>query len=224
MNCNEYYSRQAGGVLPYFAGAQYQRGHGLGSLVGSLLRSAMSLIKRGAAALGRGTLKTGVRIADDVLSGQGIKNAAKRRVTDAGRSLMRGFFAPGVRPRKRIKRAPARKGITSATRQLKRQTPKKREADIFDNDSFRTETIVRKGQDRAGSLYRTPDSDQHRRQPCSGTSTYGLFGLGWTGGIPDTWIWRRLPGSRQHDATRAGEGDTSQWGRSRLGRSRGSSQ
>ena len=139
MNYNEYYAHQAGGALPYFAGAQYQRGHGLGSLYGDMLRSAMPLIKRGAVALGRGALKTGVRIADDVMSGQSIKKAAKRRVTDAGRNLMRGLLAPGVRPRKRIKRAPAKKGVTSTTRRRKRQTSAKREADIFDNDDgFRT--------------------------------------------------------------------------------------
>ena len=89
MNYNDYYARQAGGALPYFAGAQYQRGHGLGSLFGSLLRSAMPLIKRGAVALGKGALKTGVRIAGDVLSGQNIKTAAKRRVTDAVISSIR---------------------------------------------------------------------------------------------------------------------------------------
>ena len=49
---------------------------------------------------------------------------------------MRGLLAPGVRSRKRIKRAPARKGDTTATRRRKRQTPKKREADIFDKDGF----------------------------------------------------------------------------------------
>ena len=122
MNYNDYYTRQAGGALPYFAGAQYQRGHGLGSLFGGLLRSAMPLIKRGEVAL-----KIGVR------------KATKRRVTDAGRNLMRGLLAPGVRARKRIKRAPAKKGVTSATRRRKRQTSTKREADIFDNDDgFRT--------------------------------------------------------------------------------------
>ena len=126
MNYNEYYARQAGSALHYFAGAQYQRGHGLGSLFGGLLRSAMPLIKRGAVSLGKGALKTGVRIADDVISGQSIKKAAKRCVMDAGRSLMRGLLAPGVRLRKRIKRAPARKGVTSATRRRKRQPPKKR--------------------------------------------------------------------------------------------------
>ena len=89
MNYNDYYARQAGGALPYFAGAQYQRGHGLGSMFGSLLRSAMPLIKRGAVALGKGALRTGVRIAGDVLSGQNIKTAAKRRVTDAVLSSIR---------------------------------------------------------------------------------------------------------------------------------------
>ena len=77
MNYNDYYARQAGGALPYFAGAQYQRGHGRGSLFGGLLRSAMPLIKRSAVALGKGALKTGVRIAGDVLSGQNIKNGCQ---------------------------------------------------------------------------------------------------------------------------------------------------
>ena len=81
MNYNDYYRRHAGGALPYFAGARYQRGHGLGSLFGGLLRSAMPLIER---ALGKGALKTGVRIADDVLSGQSIK----RQPNDASRMLV----------------------------------------------------------------------------------------------------------------------------------------
>ena len=109
MNYNDYYARQAGGALSYFARVPYQRGHGLGSLFGGLQRSAMPLIKRGALALGIGALKTGVRIAGDVLSGQNIKTAAKRRVTDAGRTMLCGIVIPGMRPRKRIKRAPAKK-------------------------------------------------------------------------------------------------------------------
>ena len=128
MNYNDYYARQAGGALPYFAGAQYQRGHGLGSLFGSLLRSAMPLIKRGAVALGKGALKTGVRIAGDVLSGQNIKTAAKRRVTDAVMSRLR---AP---PGKRIKRAAAKATFTAVKRRRKKRTSTKRAADIFDDD------------------------------------------------------------------------------------------
>ena len=49
---------------------------------------------------------------------------------------MSGLLTPGVRPRKRIKRASAKKGVTTVARQRKRQTTKKREADIFD-DGFR---------------------------------------------------------------------------------------
>ena len=135
-----YTVHKAGGALPYFASAQYQRDHGLGSLFSGLLRSAMPLIKRGALALGKGALKTGVRIPDDVMSGQSIKTATKRRVANAGRNLMHGLVVPGVRPRKRIKRAPAKKGVTLAKRRRKRQTSTKREADIFDNDDDGTRT------------------------------------------------------------------------------------
>ena len=98
MNYNDYYARQSGGALPYFACARYKRGHGLGILFGGLLRSAMPLIKRGAVSLGKGALKTGVRIA-----GQSIKRAAIRRLTDTGKTMLRDILIPGVRPRKRIK-------------------------------------------------------------------------------------------------------------------------
>ena len=52
----------------------------------------MPLIKRGSVPLGKGALKTGLRIADDVMSGQNIKTAAKRRATDAGKDLIRGLL------------------------------------------------------------------------------------------------------------------------------------
>ena len=77
---------------------------------------------------------------------------------------------------------------------------------------------MRGSQDRAGSLYRTPHSELHHRQSRGGTSTHGLWR---TDRIPHPRIGRRLPGSRQHDATRAGEGDASQRTRSRRGRTRG---
>ena len=85
-------------------------------------------------ALGRGALKTGVRIAGDVLSGQNIKTAAKRRVTDAVLSAVkRHSSGQGAPPGKRIKRPTAKATFTAVKRRHKRQTFKKREADIFDN-------------------------------------------------------------------------------------------
>ena len=134
MNYNDYYARQAGGTLPYFAVIQYQRGHGLGSLFADLLRNAMPLIMRGAVALGGGGVEDQRAQSRRRHVRTEHKKATKRRVTDAGRCLMRGLLAPGVRARKRIKRAPVKKAVTSAKRRRKRQTSTKREADIFDND------------------------------------------------------------------------------------------
>ena len=132
MNYNEYYARQAGGALPYFAGALYQRGHGLGNLFGGLLRSAMPLIKRGAVALGRGALKSGVGkggVEGWRWEGGGVEDRRahsrrrlvwaehKRHVTDAGKNLMSGLLTPGVRPRKRIKCTPVRSHYSDETTQ-----------------------------------------------------------------------------------------------------------
>ena len=61
------------------------------------------------------------------------KKAAKRRVTDAGKNLLSGLLNPGVRPRKRIKLASAKNGVTTVAIQRKIQTLKKREADTFDD-------------------------------------------------------------------------------------------
>ena len=87
MNYDDYYAQQVGGALPYFAGARVQRGHGFGSLFAGLLRSVAPLIKRGALALGNRALKTGAQIAGDVLSGENIRTAAKRRTNTAGRDF-----------------------------------------------------------------------------------------------------------------------------------------
>ena len=93
MNYDDYYARQVGGALPYFTGARVQKGHGFGSLFSGLLRSVAPLIKRGALALGKRALTTGAQIAGDVVAGQSIKKATKRRATAAGRALMNSLLA-----------------------------------------------------------------------------------------------------------------------------------
>ena len=102
MNYDDYYAQQVGGALPYFAGARVQRGHGFGSLFGGLLRTVAPLIKRGALALENRALKTGAQIADDVLSGQNIRTAAKRRTKTAGRDLLQSLLATPSPPGKRV--------------------------------------------------------------------------------------------------------------------------
>ena len=116
MNYDDYYARQVGGALPYFTGARVQRGHGFGSLFSGLLRSVAPLIRRGAVALGKRALTTGAQIASDVVAGQNVKKAAKRRATAAGRDLMENLLntppPPGKRV-KRIKRAAPRRRVIS---------------------------------------------------------------------------------------------------------------
>ena len=130
MNYDDYYTRQVGGALPYFTGARVQRGHGFGSLFSGLLRSVAPLIKRGALALGKRALTTGAQIAGDVVAGQNIKKATKRRATTAGRALMSSLLATPPPSGKRIKRtAPSTKRI-KRTAAHRRTSPTKRQ----DND------------------------------------------------------------------------------------------
>ena len=56
----DYYREQAGHGLPGFQGARFQRGHGLGSMFKGLLHLATPLLKKGAVALGKTALKTGL--------------------------------------------------------------------------------------------------------------------------------------------------------------------
>ena len=126
MNYDDYYARQVGGALPYFTGARVQKGHGFGSLFSGLLRSVAPLIKRGALALGKRALTTGAQIAGDVVAGQSIKMATKRRMTAAGRALMNSLLATPPPPGKRIKRtAPPTKRI-KRTASRRRTSPTKR--------------------------------------------------------------------------------------------------
>lgn len=84
-----YYLHQVGQGMPAFEGPNLQRGYGLGGILGGLFRSAMPLLRRGVRALGKQALKTGVNIAQDALSGQNLRTAAKRRLKESGRNLGR---------------------------------------------------------------------------------------------------------------------------------------
>ena len=129
MNYNEYYTQQVGGALPYFTGSRVQRGHGFCSLLGGLLRTVAPLIKRGALALGNRALKTGAQIAGDVLSGENIRTAAKRRTKTAGRDLLQSLLATPSPPGKRVKRAAPKKRIKRRPPTKRRQLPRKH--DVF---------------------------------------------------------------------------------------------
>ena len=76
----DYYMQQSGSGLPVFQGSRGQRGHGIGSVLSGLFRSAMPMLKRGLATFGKHALKTGLEIAGDVAEGKSFKESARERI------------------------------------------------------------------------------------------------------------------------------------------------
>ena len=77
-----YYTKQNGGQanIPVFVGRRFQRGHGLGQIVGGLFnRYVIPFAKNlGKRALSN-VVKTGMEVASDVASGKKVKEAIKER-------------------------------------------------------------------------------------------------------------------------------------------------
>jgi len=88
----DYYTGQVGGNMPVFRGARYQRGHGLGNVIGGLFRrvvlpflrssvkGVLPFLKKEKKTLIRNALRTGMEVADDVLEGESLKSSVKKRV------------------------------------------------------------------------------------------------------------------------------------------------
>jgi hypothetical protein len=76
----DYYAAQNGrGGMPVFAGSRGQRGHGLGSMLSGLFRSAMPMIKQGLSAFGKQALRTGAQVVSDWADGGNIGESFKQR-------------------------------------------------------------------------------------------------------------------------------------------------
>ena len=81
----DYYVNQAGnGSIPVFQGMRGQRGHGFGSVLSGLFRSAMPMLKR----IREQALTTGTYIASDPLGGKTFKDSARSRVRQGIKSFL----------------------------------------------------------------------------------------------------------------------------------------
>ncbi|KAG8239543.1 hypothetical protein J437_LFUL019262 [Ladona fulva] len=81
---------QAGkGISNVYSGVEYQRGHGIGSFLGGIFRSALPILSRGAKAVGKEILRTGVHLLGDVAQNKPIRESVLRRVDEAGDNLKR---------------------------------------------------------------------------------------------------------------------------------------
>ena len=127
-----YYLSQTGDGLPVFYGSRGQRGHGLGSLLGGLFRSAMPMIKRGLAAFGKHALKTGLEVANDVVAGDSIKDSAKKRIPQAIKRFASGALSQSGSGYGKRRRQASKKRKTSKRRRKVTTKRRKKAVDIFD--------------------------------------------------------------------------------------------
>lgn len=85
----QYYLKQTGSGVPAFAGARYQRGHGIGNILRSITKMALPFLKKGASKVGKQALKTSMDIAGDAMQGRNIKKTIKRRMSEGLKDLVR---------------------------------------------------------------------------------------------------------------------------------------
>ena len=81
---------QAGQGMPIFIGRRHQRGHGIGNVLGGLLRRVvgflgsrgLDFLKQNRQTAVSNLIKTGFDIAKDVTSGKKVKEALKTRIPE----------------------------------------------------------------------------------------------------------------------------------------------
>jgi len=113
----DYYVNQAGGAFPVFQGSRGQRGHGFGSVLSGLFRSAMPMLKR----IGKQALTTGAYIASDMLGGKKFDESAKSRVRQGINSFLNPEETVSEQTGSgRRRRSVKRKRITKRKHHLKR--------------------------------------------------------------------------------------------------------
>ena len=92
MNYQQYYTNQVGGGQSIYTGRRYQRGHGLGNVLGSLFRTVAPMLQKTAVSLGKDVLRSGVsagsRALTDIVAGAPVKKSIKRHFVEECRQLV----------------------------------------------------------------------------------------------------------------------------------------
>ena len=130
----DYYIRQSGSGLPVFQGSRGQRGHGLGSMLSGLFRSAVPMLKRGLATFGKHALKTGLEIASDVADGTSFKDSAKARILPSILPGIKRFAEEEIFSKQSGsgKRRKTRRKVSKKRRVARRVARRATKRDIFD--------------------------------------------------------------------------------------------
>lgn len=107
-----YYCQQAGSGLPVYGGVAVQKGHGLGSILSGLFRTALPVLKKVGATVGKEALKGGLDVASDVMGGDSLKQSLKRRARERGQSFLGRVASGKVIPPRRKRR---KSGFSAST-------------------------------------------------------------------------------------------------------------
>lgn len=105
-----FYENQAGGAMPVFRGVTRQRGYGIGSMFARMARGILPMMKNVAKDAGKELLRTGARIAKDVIDGANVSDAARSNLSAGGKNLIRTLSSRiSAGSRGGVKRKPAKK-------------------------------------------------------------------------------------------------------------------
>ena len=136
-NFEQYYMRQAygHGFGPSFSAASLQKGHGLGNILSSAFRTMAPVLKSAGKAVAKQGLHTGLNILGDVLGGENIKQASKRRLREgkdrhikkAKTSLFSSRPPPSATPPKKTNKNKKHKNKN----QSRRRPSNRKHKDIF---------------------------------------------------------------------------------------------
>lgn len=127
---------QTGKGLPIFIGSKGQRGYGLGGIFSSIAKAAIPMLKSAAKSAGKTLLKSGAEFASDVLQGRNVKEAAKQRAINAGKTIGRDLLSStvqhvsGSHPASNKKRKVTKNPI-SRKKAKRQRTSKNTHPDIF---------------------------------------------------------------------------------------------
>ena len=86
MDYQAYYSNQVGNRQSVYSGRRYQKGHGLGNLLGILFIAALPMIKNTAKTVGKELVKSSAvarqNALSDIIAGGSVKDSLKRRFVE----------------------------------------------------------------------------------------------------------------------------------------------
>lgn len=115
--------------IPIFTGSRYQKGHGIGNLFSGVFRAALPLVKKGALALGKTALQTGINIAKDSIQGKDIKLAFQDNLKETGNNILTKSTKYSAKNNPNKKRKLSKKTVSSKSK-AKRKRPRLT-SDIF---------------------------------------------------------------------------------------------